>query len=72
MSYENDTENTSKNGGGSISATPSIALLNRKLGISPTPRMLTKSEIELLKQSELEVAQVTREVLANRNVTSHI
>ena len=48
------------------SLTPSTALLNRKLGISPGPRMLTQSELDLLRQSAKEIAQATREALKNR------
>ena len=60
----NDAEKASEGGGENASATPSIAALNRKLGTSPTPRMLTPSEIELLRRSKAEVIQVAREILA--------
>jgi hypothetical protein len=50
-------ENNSKNGGKNGSVTPSTALLNRKLGISPTPRMLKPSEIALLRRSKQEIAE---------------
>ena len=36
------------------------ALLNQKLGISPAPRMLTPSEIELLRRSKQEMAEAYR------------
>ena len=49
-----------KHGGKKPSVTPSTALLNQKLGISPAPRMLTPSEIELLRQSKREMAEVYR------------
>jgi hypothetical protein len=39
---------------GSVTAT--TALLNQKLATSNAPRMLTPSEIELLKQSKREIA----------------
>ncbi|MCY4312814.1 MAG: hypothetical protein OXD44_03790 [Gammaproteobacteria bacterium] len=52
-----------RNDGKTASATPSIDLLNRKLGTSPTPRMLTKYENGLLRQSALEISRVTIEVL---------
>ena len=52
----------SGSGGESTSATPSTAALNRRLGTSPVPRMLTRFEIDLLRLSKAEVAQVTREV----------
>ena len=64
MNPANDAEAASKGGGKSASATPSIASLNRKLGTSPAPRMLTPSEIDLLRRSKAEVAQVAREILA--------
>ena len=70
MSSDGNTDRTSRSGGGSISATPSIALLNRRLGTSPTPRMLTRYEIDLLRQSAKEVAEVAGEVLASKSGTS--
>ncbi len=53
---------TLSNGGEKISATPSIDLLNRKLGTSPAPRMLTEYENELLRRSAHEISKVTIEV----------
>ena len=44
--------------------TPSTALLNRLIGPSPAPRMLTPYEIDLLRQSKKEVDEVAREVFA--------
>ena len=49
-----------KAGGKKPLVTPSTALLNQKLGISPAPLMLTPSEIELLRQSKREMAEVYR------------
>ena len=49
--------NNSNNGGKSGSVTPSTALLNRKLGTSPTPRMLKPSEIALLRRSKQEISE---------------
>ncbi|MDR3298697.1 MAG: hypothetical protein LBU43_01525 [Candidatus Accumulibacter sp.] len=46
-----------KTGGETGFITPSTALLNRKLGTSPAPRMLTPSEIALLRQSKQEIHQ---------------
>ncbi len=69
MNSDNDTDRTSKGGGGRISATPSIALLNRRLGTSPAPRMLTRYEIGLLRRGMNEIAQVTHEVLASEPAT---
>ena len=45
-----------KSGGTSGSVTASTALLNQKLATSNAPRMLTPSEIVLLKQSKREIA----------------
>ena len=64
MNSDGSTDQTSRSGGGSASATPSIALLNRRLGTSPAPRMLTPYEIDLLRQSAKEVAEVAGEILA--------
>ena len=70
MTSDKSTDETLKNGGKHTSVTPSTALLNRKLGTSPAPRMLTPSEIALLRRSKEEVDQVTGEVLASRDNTS--
>ena len=53
--------------------TPSTALLNRLIGPSPAPRMLTPYEIKLLRQSVKEVAEVAREVFAmqKKHETTH-
>ncbi len=56
----------SKPGGSTDSVTPSTRLLNQKLGISPAPRMLTPSEIDLLRQSKQEIAQRVAERQAAR------
>ncbi len=48
-------------GGRLDSVTPSTRLLNQKLGTSPAPRMLTPSEIVLLRQSKQEVAAYVRQ-----------
>ena len=70
MNSDTSTVRTSRSGSGSGSATPSIALLNRRLGTSPAPRMLTRFEIDLLRQSAKEVAAVTQEALASSDDTS--
>ena len=70
MNSNNDTGRISRNGGGNTSATPSLALLNRRLGTSPAPRMLTPYEIDLLRRSKGEVDRVTGEVLASKGNTS--
>ena len=46
-----------KTGGKESSVTPSTSLLNQKLGTLPAPRMLTPSEIELLRQSKQEIQE---------------
>ena len=66
MSFEESAAPTSSSGGGGTSATPSIALLNRKLGTSPAPRMLTPSEIDLLRRCAREALEVAGEVLASK------
>ena len=72
MSSDKSTDRTSRSGGGNTSATPSIALLNRRLGTSPAPRMLTPYEVDLLRQCAKEAAEVTHEVLASRKDTSRL
>ncbi len=57
----------SNNGGKTTSATPSIDTLNRKLGTSPTPRVLTEYEDELLRRSAHEISKVTIEVLRHKD-----
>ena len=52
----------SRSGGASTSATPSIDLLNRRLGVSPAPRMLTPYEIDLLRKCAQEAMDVAYEV----------
>ena len=68
MNSNRSTDRTSRVGGGSISATPSIALLNRRLGASPAPRMLTRYEIDLLRQCAKEASKVAGEILASNAV----
>ena len=46
--------------------TPSVAKLQRILGTSPAPRMLTPYEIELLRKSKREIDEVVGEVFATR------
>ena len=70
MNSDESTARSSRSGGEITSVTPSTALLNRKLGTSPAPRMLTRSELELLRQSAREIAQTTREVLASKERAS--
>lgn len=49
------------------SGTPSTALLNQRLGTSPTLRMFTPSEVELLQRSKEEVREHVSRVLANKD-----
>ena len=70
MNSDGNTIRTSKNGGRNISATPSIALLNRRLGTSPALRMLTPYEVALLQRCAKEASEVAGEVLANKGGTS--
>ncbi len=49
--------------------TPATALLNRLIGPSPAPRMLTPYEIALLRQCVQEVAQVAHEVFMSEGKT---
>ena len=70
MSSDGNTGPSSSSGGGSVSATPSTALLNRRLGTSPAPRMLTPYEIDLLRRSAKEIAESTRRMFANKETAS--
>ncbi len=70
MNSDKSTEQTLSSGGKNTSATHSIALLSRRLGTSPAPRMLTRSEIDLLRQSKVEVDRIAGEVLASKDSTS--
>ena len=47
--------------------TPSTIKLKRIIGTAPAYRMLTPYEIELLRQSQREVAEVVGEILAKKN-----
>lgn len=69
MNSDKNTDQNSKHGGNDTSGTPSIASLNRRLGTSLAPRMLTPSEIALLRQSKVEVDRVAGEILANKDNT---
>ena len=63
-------EQPSKSGEKHPSPTPSIALLNRRLGPSPAPRMLTPYEIELLRQTKVEIDRAAGEIFARKDSTS--
>ena len=64
MNSEPSTQSLS-NGGKPSLITPSTVLLNQKLAISPGPRMLTPSELELLRQSQLEMRQALSQQAQN-------
>ena len=64
MNSENDTDRTPRSDNGGTSATPSTALLNRSVGTSPAPRMLTPYEVGLLRRSKQEMTRVANEALA--------
>lgn len=61
-----DSDRPSEDDGGKRSPTPSVDKLNRLIGPSPTPRMLTPYEIELLRKCAKETAEVVREVLLEK------
>ncbi len=69
MNSDNDTDRTSKSGGNTL-VTPATALLKRMIETSLAPRMLTRYEIDLLRQSKKEIAQVLDEVLASKSNAS--
>ena len=60
MPSKNDTARNSSDGGATSLVTPSTALLNRKFAIWKGPRMLTPSEIDLLRRSKEEMAEALR------------
>ena len=70
MNSEQSPDGITDKGGESASITPSTAELNRRLGISPAPRMLTRSEIILLRQSAREIAQATRKAFRSEGGAS--
>jgi len=53
-------DRTLKSGGTGGSVTPSTALLNQKLATLKEARMLTPSEIELLRKSKVEIGERAR------------
>ena len=67
MAKVNDTEQPSESKDENTGITPSVAELQRLIGPSPAPRMLTPHEIELLRKSKREMDQVVGEVLAKQN-----
>ena len=69
MAKANDTEQPSESKDENTEVTPSAAELQRLIGPSPAPRMLTPYEIELLRKCAEETAQVVREFLAREQDT---
>ena len=67
MTEVNDERQPSGSEDKHIGGTPSAVKLQRLIGPSPTPRMLTPYEIELLRKSKREMDQVVGEVLAKQN-----
>ena len=65
MAKVNDTEQPSESENTGL--TPSTVKLKRIMGTSISCRMLTPYEIDLLRKSAQEVAQVVGEVLARKN-----
>ena len=63
----NDTEQPSESK--STRSVPSAVKLKQMIGTSPAYRMLTPGEIELLRKSAEETAQVVGEVLAKKRDT---
>ncbi len=70
MSSNKNKAAASRSGGANTSATPSIALLNRRLGTSPAPRMLTRSEIDLLRRCAKEAMDAAYEVFVKDETDS--
>ncbi|MDE2973381.1 MAG: hypothetical protein OXU64_01490 [Gemmatimonadota bacterium] len=67
---KDSTDQASRDGGRGASITPSTAALMRRLGPSPAPRMLTPSEIALLRADKREMPQVVDEALARKDEES--
>ena len=66
MAKGNDIGQPSGSKDENTGVTPSAAELQRLIGPSPAPRMLTPYEIELLRKCAQETAEVMREVLAKK------
>ena len=67
MAKGNDTGQPS--GSENTRTIPSAVKLQRLIGPSPAPRMLTPYETELLRKCAQETAEVVREVLAKKRDT---
>ena len=70
MNSNKNKVETVRIGDKNVSLTPSAALLYRKIGPSPAPRMLTKEEIELLRRSAKEAMEVSRAAFASSKAES--
>ena len=70
MAKGNDTEQPSESKDENTRVPPSVVKLQRLIGPSPAPRMLTPYEIELLRKCAEETAEVVREVLAKQKDAS--
>lgn len=70
MNSNKNKVETVRIGDKNVSLTPSAALLYRKIGPSPAPRMLTKEEIELLRRSVKEAVEVSRAAFASSKAES--
>lgn len=68
MNSDHDTGPPSGRDDRTAGLTPSVAELKRLIGPSPTPRMLTPYEIELLRKAVQETAKVAGEVFAGKTV----
>ena len=66
MAKSNDIEQPSESKDENSGVPPSVVKLQRLIGPSPAPRMLTPYEIELLRKCVQETAEVVREVLAKK------
>ena len=69
MAKGNDTGQLSGSEDENTGVPPSVAELQRLIGPSPAPRMLTPYEIELLRKCAQETAEVVREILARKRDT---
>ena len=70
MNANKNKVETVRIGDKNVSLTPSAALLYRKIGPSPAPRMLTPYEIELLRRSAKEAAEVAGAVFESGEAES--
>ncbi len=66
MAEHNEVQQPSERGDRPARTTPSAAKLNQIVGVSSAPRNLTPYEIDLLRKSKKEMAQVLREVSARK------